>query len=346
MDKGQAAHRPPRAGPSYELGLRSDSRGAETATFSQWNRKRALKPVTWLCGPEAALVSEVLDAYREGTQELPKVSLEAGAGLGDREIWDYILSSPPDGGRRIFVYQAERLRNLDNITLLTQAGWELALTVFISGEEDFTRVEDGQRKVLAPPLAAIQASRLGQLIRCCAPAREEDLMGVVASWWPGAGANVAHQVMSLCHGDLLLAREACGKARLAGLEPNYENADLVCQAVPSRSFTDALVSGERAQAMACVTQVRGLDIGKTLGMLSFRLDTLAAVSAGLSRGKDIAELSVKLKVDRYLLRTYIALAPSYPSSRIRKCRELVAVAETSWQAGASAGILETVVALW
>jgi hypothetical protein len=300
------------------------------------------------------LVHQVTKTYIDAAGSMPVIPLTAGeytprsgGGMSDGSIWDQVLSSPLDGGRCVIVRHAEKLKSLAYLPVLLSAeGMDTTLTVFISADEDFPRSEVEGKKGLVPPLADVQASRHGQLIRCCAPGKEEDLVDLVASWWPPAGANFAHRLLTVCEGSLYLAWSACDKGVRAGLEPTDENASRVCQLVPARDFAELLVAGEKARALECARLVRQNDIGPALGLLASRLSALSAIGAGKQRGWDGQELVVKLKLDRFLLRKLGPLAGSYPPERVRRCREVLAVAESAWRAGAYEGIPESVAALW
>lgn len=313
-------------------------------TFTQWNKSRKITQLAWVCGNQPALVREVLAAYRDGRKVADMWSLFADD-EEPKDIWDE-LASPPYNPRLQIVHQAEylgaSLSQLPDLVQLVPAG---AHVVFVSGEEDFARVpgDDGKR-VLVPHLAALQASKFGQLIRCCAPAKAEDQVALVATWWPGADAAHARIVLNLCGGDLTAAWEACDKAVRAQLAPADRNARFVCAADPGTRFADALVAGNKAVAMAAARVAGPGDVGAGIGLLASRLTALAAIHA--ARRLNTGPLYQVPGVDRFVLHLLTPYAASYDNARVSRCRELLATAEHFCRAGAAAGVAEAIVALW
>lgn len=314
------------------------------ATFTQWNRKRPLKRIAYVCGAEPVLVREVLQAYRDAAPG-QGVTLFAGS-APERDIWDLLLSYPPVGGRRAFIYQADKLRRISGFEALAAAeGMDTAYAVFISADPDFPRTGEDGKGDLTPALAVLQDSRHAQLIRCCAPSKDEDAVQLVATWWPGAGANFAFDVLARCGGSLQAAYDACEKARLAGLPPGAA-ALSVCIAPPDDSLADRLIAGDKPRAVqAALTSGHGA-VGALIGLLAARLNILEALADAQREGIDTAEAGQRLRIDRFVLRKLAPHAAAYGQARVRRCRELLAVAETAWRGGATEGVAEAIVALW
>jgi hypothetical protein len=314
------------------------------ATFSQWNRARAVRRLAWVCGPEQVLVREVLDAYRSAAPAQFSL-LFAGEGP-EHEVWDRLLTYPETGGRCLVVYGAEAL-SADGFTerLDALSDMDTAFAVFVSAEDDFARDGDGRNKVLVPHLAAIQASRTGQLIRCCAPSKTEDQVRLVASWWPGSGSNLAHDVLTRC-GSLQRAYQACEQGRRAQLEPTTAMAALVCSGGVAGDFTELLMAGSRVAAMAAAQVMRPADVSPAVGLLTAQLSVLDAVREARAQGQGTAELASSLRVNRFLLTKTAPHVGAYGADRVRRCRELLASAEAALRTGVSDGVAETLAALW
>lgn len=304
------------------------------ATFSQWARKRPLRRMAWVCGPEPVLAREVAEAYVAGLPDAGKTSLN-GRTEEPRFIWDWLLASPP-GPRLTIIWGAQGLANLFLLKDLAEDGAELSYTVFVSDEDDFPRVPGTTgRKVLAPYLAVLRDSKDGQLIRCAAPADTEQRAALVASWWPGAGKNLAALILERCGDSLAMAHQACDKAVRAGMEPTEMAARMVATVEPSIAFADALVAGDRTAAFAALKSSEPGDIGPALGLLASRLAALAQLHGHSATTPD--------DYVRRLLRPH---AGRYDSTRVRHCRELLASAEAAWKSGAYAGVMEAVAAQW
>jgi hypothetical protein len=260
----------------------------------------------------------------------------------EREVWDDLLSCPPPGGRRVTVYGAERLKDASNAALLAaDPGMEAVYAVFVSADADFPR-EDG---ALAPHLAALQASRAAQLIRCCEPSKTEDKTALVASWWPGATLNFAYDVLARC-GSLERAHQACEQARLAGLRPSREMAAVVCPAEPGGDFADLLMAGDKRGACAVASRLSAPDLGAAIGLLASRLAVAEQISHGTRDGLSPREAASREHVDRFVASRVIPYVGAYAADRVRRCRRALAMAESAWRSGTRVGVAESVVALW
>jgi hypothetical protein len=299
------------------------------ATYLQWSRKKPLRRVTWVCGPEPVLVREVVAAHREGAPPGQCTAVFAGD-APERGTWDLLLSDPPPGGRRTVVYEAERLKGTGNLALLAAEGADTAYTVFVSGEPDFRR-DDGK---LAPHLAALQASKAAQLIRCCEPSKAGDRTALVASWWPGATLTFAYDVLTRC-GSLERAYLACEQARLAGLVPSRKAAAAVCPAEPGSDFADLLMAGDRRGAALAAGRLSASGLGAAIGLLASWLTAAEQVSTGSRE-----------HADQFTARRVLPYADAYPADRIRRCRRALAVADSAWRGGARAGVAESLAACW
>ena len=74
---------------------------------------------------------------------------------------------------------------------------------------------------------------------------------------------------------------------------------------------------------------------------------LAAIRDASRHGAGPSELPCKVRgIDRWLLGRLAPHARPYDAARVRRCRELLALAEHSWRSGAPGGVAEAVVSLW
>lgn len=310
------------------------------ASYIQWSRKKPLRKVTWVCGPEPVLVREVVAAHREGAPPGQCAAVFAGE-APEYETWDLLLSDPPPGGRRTVVYGAEKLRDLGNVALLAAEGADAAYIVFVSADTDFGR-EGGK---LAPHLAALQASRHGQIVRCCEPSNVEDRTALVASWWPGATANFAYDVLTRC-GSLERAWLACEQARLAELEPEPAMAAAVCPAEPGGEFADLLMSGNKAAAVAAAGQVSRGELGAVIGLLASRLAVAEQIGEGARHGMHPREAASREHIDRFVASRVIPYLGAYGADRISRLRRVLAGSEAAWRSGSLTGVAESLIARW
>ena len=310
------------------------------ASFATWTGKRPVRRVTWVCGDQTALVREVTDAHCAGAPDGQLVTLYAGDGP-ERDIWDLLLSVPPSGGRRAVIYGAERLQAARHVRLLATAP-ELAAAyaVFVDARDDFAREEDA----LVPHLAALQASRNGQLIRCCAPGRAETQIELVAAWWPGASLAFAGGLLKRC-GSLDEAWQACRTARLAGLKPEPAMAAAVCPRSPAGDLADRLFAGDRRGAMEAARVLPHAETAALAGLLASRLAAAEAVAEGIRDGLPPREAVSRVR-ERYAATRVAPYAAGYQPDRVRRCRALLARIDSAFRSGAPGGLAEVLVACW
>jgi hypothetical protein len=310
------------------------------ATFATWTGKRPVRRVTWVCGDQASLVREVTDAHRAGAPDGQLVTLFAGDGP-ERDIWDLLLSVPVSGGRRALVYGAEKLLAAGHVRSLAEAP-ELAAAyaVFVDARGDFAR-EGGE---LVPHLAALQASRNGQLIRCCAPGKLEAQIELVASWWPGASLTFASSLLKRC-GSLDDAWQACRTARLADLKPEPAMAAAVCPRSPAGDFADKLFAGDKRGAMAAAAALPHDETAAAVGLLASRLAAAEAVAGGMRDGLSAREAASRVR-ERYAAARVAPYAAGYQPDRVRRCRQLLARVDSAFRTGAPDGLAEVLVAGW
>lgn len=314
------------------------------AVFSQWQRAGCpAKRVTWVCGPEQVLASDVIDVISDAQPVAGQVVYFAGNDA-ERDIWAACGVLPPQGAERlVIVHDAHKLRRPGELVPLVKAGRDAAgaSLLFVSSEDDFTRVSTGEgRGALASHLAAIRDARHGQLIRCTMP-KEDDLLDWVARQWPGLGRNAAHRLLECAGGDLAAVRGAGAKARATGLL-GEKYIPVLCDPPPGGQFAELLIGGDRGGALAA----GAVAAGAAIGLLDSRLGTLAAIREGQRRQLEDRDIAAKLGVPRFLIGRYRDVAQAYGPDRVRRCRELLATADAAWRSGAAAGVAEVLAANW
>jgi hypothetical protein len=300
-----------------------------------------VRRVTWVCGPEQVLAGDVMAAVRAALPAAGPAVFFAGNDT-ERDIWAACAVLPPAGqDRLVLVWDAHKLRRPHELAPLVKAGREAAgaWLAFASAEDDFARDSGG----LAPHLAAIRDYRHGQLIRCTAP-KDDDLLDWAARQWPGLGRNAAHRLVTRAGGDLAAVRDAGAKARATGLTQE-KYIDVLCDPRPGEEFAELLLAGDRQGALAAAAGPMPA-LGAAIGFLDSRLGTLAAIREGQRRGLEPRDISSRLGVPRFLIPQYRDIAPAYGPGRVRRCRELLAMADAAWRSGASRGIAEVLAASW
>ena len=317
------------------------------STFSQWQRAGCpAKRVTWVCGPEQALVSDVIGSICDSLPDVTPAVYFAGND-SELDIWSACGVIPPQGVERlVVVHEAQKLRRPGELVPLVKAGREAAgvTLLFVSGEDDFTRVSTSEGKgALAPHLAAIRDARHGQLIRCTPP-KDDDLLDWVARQWPGLGRNAAYRLLELASWDLAAARGAGAKARACGLLAE-KYIPVLCEPPPGGQFAELLIKGDRPGALAAA-RTGQVPPGPAIGLLDSWLGVLAAIREGQHSQLEDRDIAGKLGVPRFLIGKYRNVAHEYGPARVRHCRELLATLDVAWRTGASRGVAEVLAASW
>ncbi len=315
------------------------------ATYLQWSRSRLVRPVTWACGPEWALAYEVEQQARHELATLPILHTLWVDSANEPRTWDYLLESPPAGGRLVIVRDAQNLAMTDRMAILLENRARFSYVLFISGEDDFARIESGGKKVLAPHLAVIKDSKDGQLIRCCKPSRDEDVLRLVASWWPGAGLNFASALLARCGGQLGAVYTACQTARGAALPPEERWLEMACQSVPQTKYADELLAGHRGAALEEAARLSDAEAASVLKLLGTRLAAMVTYNALRARDMD-AEQIARHGIARWQQSQLAPYAARYAPPKVLYCRKLLAMAEDAFRSGIRDGLLQAVAALW
>lgn len=320
------------------------------ATYLQWNRSRLVRPVTWACGPEWALAHEVELQARHDLATLPILHSIWAEAATEPRTWDYLLETPPAGGRLVIVHDAQNLAMTDRMAILLDSRARFSYVLFISDEEDFARIESGGKKVLAPHLAAIKDSKDGQLIRCCKPSRDEDVLRLIASWWPDedgrpAGLNFASALLARCGGQLGAVYVACQTAKGAAFPPEEQWLDMACQSVPQAKYADELLAGHRKVALEEAAQLSDAEAASVLKLLGSRLSAMVTYNALRARDMDPEQIA-RHGIARWQQSQLAPYAARYAPSKVIYCRKLLAMAEDAFRSGVRDGLLQAVAALW
>lgn len=308
-------------------------------TFSQWNKTRPLRPVTWACGPEEVLRREVIRHFYESFPDSSKAAMWPEE--HEDRTWSHLLGAAGLRGRVTIVYGAAGLRlAADRLPVLLDSIPDGHFVVFNSGESDFTRAGD----TLAPHLEAIRKHKDGQLVRCCRPSKEEELLKLIASWWPGAGPNHAWKVWRRCEENLTASWQVCDTARRSKLPPDQQSLGYLVPLLEPSHWADAVMGGNRREAMAVMPADLPGQL-RALGELNATLGRAVTYARLVTQGRGPDEIA-RRGVSRYHQRLVAPYAGRYDAQREMRCRKLLALGEDALRSGARWGVLEAVAANW
>jgi DNA polymerase III delta subunit len=331
------------------------------SSFSQWfvsyQKKPAIKQVTWVCGSESVLVDDVVETIRSnfGTDPWCFSSFTAGTD-SDREIWADLDQHPIDGRtpRLVVVHSAEKLADLGRISewMATKNKNPLTSVVFISNQPELAREEltremkrDRTKPTLKPHLAAIQGR--GSLVECKAFTQATAKHAV--AWVQSKVAirpGVAGKLLERANGDLRLTRDAVVKLSAFPDEISEQTINLLLSARPRLSFVDALLELDKRAALLALEYMDPSEYSGALGLLDQRIDVIGRVRDMLVSHASTAQISSALGTMGFLTRDLVPLAKAYDQKRRQQLRDLLARTDEALKGGVTVGPLEVLVHFW
>jgi DNA polymerase III delta subunit len=315
------------------------------SSYGQWLRSfsgRGPSRVTWVCGPERTLVSEVVSAT---CRALDPDETEAWTAGRDREklVWASVLAIPfTERGRVVVVRDAHKLRDWEKLRswLDEKNALRGSSLVFESGQPDFPRDSDGK---LAEPCTWLRDSSSSQVVRCTSLDPDEAVAWACRQM-DGLTASQATHLLERASGNLPEVRNVLSKARMFDGQVSDQALDLLCSELPG-DFADKLISGDRKGAMLAAESL-GSDLGWSLGLLASRLDTLAALHRAARDNVSRRDVVSRLGVPAFLAQKYAGVARDYGENRVSRCWGVLATVEDAYRSGACEGAAEVLVASW
>ncbi len=307
--------------------------------------KGEVRRVTWVCGDQPVLIEEIVSTTVRmlTVSELDLLSFRAGS-VADREIWaaagQYPLTDACD--RLVIVREAQRMKRWEPLTEWLSQRQRLPRNylLFIADGDDFDTVTVDGRKVIAPHIEQVRASR-GRLVRCGLP-NEGDAVAWLRSRAPMSEATARYVLKRVGH-DLRLAADVAGKVKLFGGNPGESTIDALCQVEPADSFADALVGLDREDALRALPGLADADRVRVLRLLESRLDILSLLWKANRARTPVREIT---DVPAFLLHKLMPVARHYPPEKCVKARSLLAATEVAHRGGARTGVFESLIALW
>ncbi len=321
-------------------------------SYVQWRTaadKGEVRRVTWVCGDQRVLVEEVVATIRTLLQvgELDLVTLSA-AEVGEDQIWAAANQYPltPGANRLIVVREVDAVTSWVPLERWMNATRTLpgVFLVLVSGEADLPHEpgEGRRRGALKAHVDLIQTKRrLGQTVRCAVPGDSDAIAWVRRRCQ--LDAELAAHLLQRCRGDLDVAAGVCAQLALFPGMPNRATIDHLCPQAPPESFTDALIAGDKPQALAALADMTDRDRAGTVGLLASRVDLLAALWKATRAGQGAHEIH---GLPAFLVRQYLPYAKSFDPKRCAYIRRVLAVVDDAHRCGARVGVFEVLVALF
>lgn len=303
-----------------------------------------------MCGAERILVEQVVATTRRviGAADMDLTVLTMGPDP-EREIWAAADQYPlvPDAPRLVVVRDAQKVKNWDKLKewLDSARRYPTNHLLFVSAEHDFPHeMEDGKKVGLQPHAEWVKLR--GRLVRCSMP-NEKDLLAWVVHRAPVLDVNQAMHLMQRVGGSLSAAANVCDKLAILPRIPGTRVIDQLCDESPEDSFVDCLLAMNKPAALLALEGLSPKDYGRTLGLLESRLDTVAdlnreAIARPANGPRDYGRSGVPV----FLAKKFGSIAARYDPAKVKRCRQVLALADDAHRSGARDGVLECLTAMW
>lgn len=317
-------------------------------TYAQWRAATDAgeqRRATWVAGPEAVLVEEVIDTTRTklGVGDLDYVSLSYSTHY-DRQVWaaanQYSLT--PGANRLVLVRDAEKLTRFDQLTAWLNRIRELpgVHLLFVSNEDDLPYEGTGNRRRIKDHVAQLRAPK-GRLVRCTQQSEADALAWLRRHCT--LDDTLARHLLTRTGGNLGAAAAVCTKLALFSQAAGTATIDALVIETPATDFSDNLIALDKRRAILTVSALRHDDYFKITALLDSRLDLLAKLHRLQIAGQTRFEVS---GVSPFLQRRYLPHARHYDQNACTKRRRLLAVIDDALRTGARDAVLEALVACW
>lgn len=331
------------------------------SSFSQWfvsyQKKPAIKQVTWICGTEPVLMDDILDTLLTHFSEEPWCrSVYVVGDQKERLIWEDADQHPIDGRtpRVIVVKGAEKLKKPERIIewVNHQRRNPMTYLVFLADTPELEREEptEEQKKErkkgpLVPHLAALQGK--ATMVEC-KPFTQATAKHAV-SWVQSKveiRRGVAGKLLERANGDLRLTRDAFRKLSQFPDEISEQTINLLLSARPRLSFVDALLEVDKSAALLALDYLPKSEYSQVIGLLDQRIELLGTVRDLLMSHSSQAQISAALGTQGFLAQDLIPLAKVYDRKRRQEIRKLLAATDEALRLGVTDGPVQALVLFW
>jgi DNA polymerase III delta subunit len=328
------------------------------ATFSAWwtsfDRKRQVRQITWVGGPERVLVEEVVDQISHAlATETWEITTHIVGTVSERVIWAELDQLPLNDSTRLVI-----VRNVEKILDWTRfISWvrhrmsnPQTFVILVSNEERVPMIEPenkrrGDKARPADHIAAL--TNKGHVIEC-RPFTANTAKHAV-SWVQSklrVSKTVAGHLLNRANGDLRLVRDVCVKLAVFDGEITLTTINEILAQQPRDSFANAMLSLDRETALLALEKIPAGDYSRVIGQLDSQLDFAHRVHDLLIQHKTNIEIARDVGKLSFLLPDVLPVAKHYDQKRVLRIRKLLAYADEAVRGGVRDSVLETVVLNW
>ena len=327
------------------------------STFSQWYKSAQKgndpRQVYWLCGTESVLIEYIitvtkrmLEAKHEFFEHISIIYER------DKDFWNEAYQgSFADGAKLIVLRGADKLKSPEKIEdfIKTRTQRKNTYLIFVSDEEAPPRVPkpDEEYGTELPSWLKCLTGVKGQVVEC--KPFTQSTASTAVEWVRGQvhlREGLAAHILNRAGGDLKLVRDVCVMLRTMQLDATPQTVNDIIDQVPVDGFVDALISGNKMEALDSLSALPPSEYPRLLALLDSRIDLLYLINEGLAARMSRGEISKKAGKQGFLVPQYVDYAKGYNAERVAKARDAILIFDRILASGAEDGVMEALVAEW
>lgn len=317
--------------------------------FNQWRSfvsKGTVPKITYCCGDQPALIELVIEDIKKTLQVPVTDYVEIDAKYSNESVWDTASQYPldPSSNRMILVRNAEFLKSWNELSdWLAQTKKNTSnYVVFVSYLSDGPQIYAKGKRVGYQEHVEIIRTK-GKFVKCSQP-NDEDLVSWAQSY--GLTKPVAEHLMERTSGDTSAMLDVLKKVHVWNGSPSTKALDLLCEEQALDSFADYLMLRDKKTAYLALSSMSDEDKNKIITHLDFRLDTVMEIAKCVRKRMYATDIAATTGIKIFLVKRFIPVVKDYDEKKIKFCRQLLAMVDSSLNSGAKVGVWEALIALW
>jgi hypothetical protein len=316
--------------------------------FNQWQgfvAKGSIPKIIYCCGDQSALVELVVEDVKNLLQVPATDFIDLDAKL-DSSLWDRASQYPldPSSNRLIVVRNPESIDNWDQLEpwLAQTRNNKTNYILFVSYAPDAPSVFAKGKKVgYVEHIEIIRAK--GKFIRCSQP-NDEDLVKWGRSY--GLTEQVSAHLVERTSGDTALMLDVLKKIHVWKGSPSIKALDLLCEEQALDSFADYLMLRDKKTAYLALTTMSDEDKNRIISHLDYKLDTVMEIARCVRRRMYATDIAATTGIKIFLVKRYLPVTKEYTDTKIKYCRQVLAMVDSALNNGAKVGVWEVLITLW
>jgi DNA polymerase III delta subunit len=314
--------------------------------FTQWQgyvKKQDVSKITYVCGEQSTLVEIVIDNIKSildvSVTDFVEVNYEA-------DVWELAskYSVNPDINRLTVVRNAEKFTDWEGLIewLANSRNNPKNYLLFVSELSDAPGIFSKGKKVSYEDYIEVIRTK-GKLIKCSTP-NEDDLLKWVESY--GLTKQSANFLIDRTSGDISSLHEILKKVHIWNGSPNAQALKLLCDEQVTDSFVDYLILRDKSSAYLALQNMSEEEKTKAITQLEYRLDFLLEIGSYVRRRVYDVDIASATGFKIYLIKKFKGIVKEYTNTKIKYCRQILAMIDQANRDGAKIGTMEALITLW